>query len=108
MFTWKVSLSPLIFFEAVEVRAFGLLLRDMATYLIPNNEARWAPAVAYLQDVATSCADTTPTDRPSFSAVTRALRALQKKADEDDTTTTDIMVPELGKEFAMRPILKSI
>ena len=98
------------FFEAVEVRAFGLLLRDMVHFLIPIDDqekegkkkgekeekeeaasssgggsggsggGRWAAHVKLLEDVATSCADAAPAHRPSFAQIVEVLRQAQSRA----------------------------
>jgi len=68
--------------EAVEVRAFGLLLQDLVNFFhaspaAGDEDEATAAAVAYLRAVAEACAKRAPAQRPSFAAVAQALALLR-------------------------------
>ena len=63
----------------MEVRAFGLMLEDIAEYLEPAGGAAWAGHVAYLRRLAAAAANPhAPTQRPTFSTMARALAELRE------------------------------
>lgn len=67
----------------MEVRAYGLLLRDIALRTAAPEAGAEAKAgaeaevVSGLRDLASRCADLPPAERPRFSDVCTEVRALQ-------------------------------
>jgi serine/threonine protein kinase len=69
------------FIESAEVRAFGLLLKDMLTYLSFKDdyasEAEWFNHKSFLDDMASACTDERATDlRPNFALLSSAMKQL--------------------------------
>jgi hypothetical protein len=72
------------FFEACEVRAFGLLLIDVATFLHYDSQALSTSEklvmqreMSYTRKLGEACADRAPIDRPLFADVANALVRLR-------------------------------
>jgi len=62
------------FVEAAEVRAFGLLLKDMTEYL--HVEER-LDDIAFLRGLAIACSEWSPLRRPQFNLILSALIVLR-------------------------------
>ncbi|EFJ52843.1 hypothetical protein VOLCADRAFT_86211 [Volvox carteri f. nagariensis] len=78
-FSYDAWMQP--YWQAMEVRAYGLLLRDVAARCEEAEEAGGAivaRVVGALQQIADRCADMPPAQRPLFAAVRNELLALRK------------------------------
>ena len=63
------------FIEAAEVRAFGLLLKDMIDYLHVVEQR--LDDIAFLRGLAIACSEWPPAKRPRFHLISGALVALR-------------------------------
>jgi serine/threonine protein kinase len=67
------------FFQAMEVRAYGLMLRDVADRCSTSGGSDRAAIVPALRALAVRCADSLPSERPSFGTLLAELDELTAK-----------------------------